>query len=242
MSYCSLYMSICSDLKLANGDGMAGPKKTSATPRKMPAQDRSRATVGIILDAAARILVKNGYDAFTTNRVAEKAGVSIGSLYQYFPNKEALIGELQRRHVEELEQGIEEMAAQPQSAPLADIVRAAVERNVRAHLVDPALHRVLSEEIPPLGKLDWEAGFIERAKRLVRRAFEARREEIVVPDLDLAVYVVMRTVEATVHDAVTEREGDVASGALVEEVTRMIVSYLTGKPLAAARKIKAVAA
>jgi AcrR family transcriptional regulator len=220
---------------------MAGRKKISGMPRKLPAQDRSRATVTAILDAAARILVKDGYDAFTTNRVAEKAGVSIGSLYQYFPNKEALIGELQRRHIAELEQGMEAMAAESATAPLADVVRAAVERNVRAHLVDPALHRVLSEEVPAVGKFDWEAAFVERAKRLVRRALDARRDEIVVPDLDIAVYIVMSAVEAAIHDAVSERPADVRSGALAEEVTRMIVSYLTGKPLTAARKLRAAA-
>jgi len=220
---------------------VARSKKLAVNPRKTPAQDRSRATVEVILDAAARILVKDGYDAFTTNRVAEKAGVSIGSLYQYFPNKTALLGELQRRHIADLERGIAEMAVQSASAPLADVVRRAIEHNVKAHLIDPALHRVLSEEMPRFGTLDWEAGFIERTERRVRHAFEARRSEIVVPNLDLAVYIVTRTVETAVHNAVNERPEDLKSGALAEEVTRMIVSYLTGKPLAAARKIKAAA-
>src|SRR5262249_44535295 len=162
-------------------------------------------------------------DAFTTNRVAEKAGVSVGSLYQYFPNKETLISELQRRHVVMLEDAIQAMVARPSSAPLAEIVRDAVQSSVKTHLVDPALHRVLSDAVPSLGKLDWEADFAERAKRLVRQALEARRHEIVVPDLDLAVYVIMRSVEAVIHEAVSDRPADVASGALGEEVTRMVV-------------------
>jgi AcrR family transcriptional regulator len=220
---------------------MAGRKKTSVMPRKLPAQDRSRATVTAILEAAARILVKDGYDAFTTNRVAEKAGVSIGSLYQYFPSKEALIIELQRRHLREIEQGIEEMASQSTSAPLAEVIRAAVERTVRAHLVNPALHRVLSEEMPPVGHNDWEASFDRRAMEIMRRLCRAWQADIIVPDPDLAAYVVMRAVEATVHDAVSDRPQDVKSGALAEEVTRMIVSYLTGKPLAAVRKAWAAA-
>ena len=140
-----------------------------------------------IVDAAARILVKHGYDAFTTNRVAEKAGVSIGSLYQYFPNKDALLSELMRRHTLAIEDGIEAMAEQAKRAPLAEVVRVAIEHNVRAHLIDPELHRVLSE-VPPLGKLDWEAAFTERMAARVKAAFEARRAEIVVADLDLAVY------------------------------------------------------
>ncbi|MCE9524383.1 MAG: TetR/AcrR family transcriptional regulator [Alphaproteobacteria bacterium] len=216
-------------------------KKKPASPRKMPEQDRSRATVDVIVDAAARILVKDGYDAFTTNRVAEKAGVSIGSLYQYFPNKDALLSELMRRHTTDLEKGIEAMVARAADAPLAEVIRAAVEHNVQSHLIDPALHRVLSEEVPRLGKLDWQAAFAERMTHRVRAAFEARRSEIVVPDLDLAVYIVTRTVETVIHNAVTQRSHDLKSGALAEEVTRMIVSFLTGKPLAAKRSVRAAA-
>ncbi len=217
-------------------------KTKPASPRKIPEQDRSRATVDVIVDAAARILVKDGYDAFTTNRVAEKAGVSIGSLYQYFPNKDALLGELMRRHTTDLEKGIEEMAARAANAPLAEVIRAAIEHNVQSHLIDPVLHRVLSDEVPRLGKLDWQAAFVERMTALVRAAFEARRAEIVVPDLDLAVYMVTRTVETVVHNAVTQRPQDLQSGALAEELTRMIVSFLTGKPLVAKRPLRTAAA
>jgi AcrR family transcriptional regulator len=218
---------------------MAKRKKTPASPRKRPEQDRSRATVDAIVDAAARILVKDGYDAFTTNRVAEKAGVSIGSLYQYFPNKDALLSELMRRHTRDLEEGIDAMVEWAHAAPLAQAIRAAIEHNVRAHLVDPALHRVLSEEVPALGKLDWEGDFEERTRARVKAAFEARRAEIVVRDLDLAVYIVSRAVEAIVHNAVTERLDDLKSGAIADEVTRMLVGYLTGRATATKRAAKA---
>ncbi len=72
------------------------------TPRKVPRQARARATVDAILDAAARLLVEQGYADTTTNSVAEIAGVSIGSLYQYFPNKDALIVALHRRHAQQM--------------------------------------------------------------------------------------------------------------------------------------------
>jgi AcrR family transcriptional regulator len=216
---------------------MAARKKSPPSPRKLPEQDRSRATVDAIVDAAARILVRHGYDAFTTNRVAEKAGVSIGSLYQYFPNKDALLGELMRRHTLAIEDGIEAMAERARGAPLAEVVRTAIEHNVRAHLIDPELHVVLSD-VPPLGKLDWEAAFTQRMVSRVRAAFEARRSEITVQDLDLAVYIVTHMVEAVVHNAVTDRLQDLKSGALTDEVTRIVVGYLTGKPVAGSRKFK----
>lgn len=220
---------------------MPARKKVGASPRKKPEQDRSRATVDVIVDAAARILVKGGYDAFTTNRVAEKAGVSIGSLYQYFPNKEALLSELMRRHVEEIGEGVEEMMARSAHAPLSEIIRGAIEHSARAHLHDPELHRVLSEEVPQLGTLDWEAPFVERMMRHVRQALEARRAEIVIADLDLATYIVTTAVDSLIHNAVVDRPQDLKSGALAQEVTRMIVCYLTGKPLAASRKLRSAA-
>ena len=69
--------------------------------RKEPRQSRSRVTVEAILDAGARILSDEGWAAFTTNRVAEVAGVSIGSLYQYFPDKLSLVDAIRSRHLEE---------------------------------------------------------------------------------------------------------------------------------------------
>jgi len=219
---------------------MAKRRKTLVVLRKKPEQDRSRATVGVILEAATRVLVRDGYGGFTTNRVAEKAGVSIGSLYQYFPNKESLLDELVRRHRHAIEDGIAVVTPQARDLPFADVVRAAIDHVVRAHLVDPALHRVLSDTAP-LGNLDWEAKFSARLTAQVKAAFAARRAEIVVPDLDLAVYVVMRTVEAVVHNAATERLSDLKSGALTEEVTRMVVGYLTGKAAPARRAARAAA-
>src|ERR1041384_3846674 len=77
-------------------------RQVRTTPRKRPRQDRSRATVDTILEATARVLVKRGFDGLTTNLVADAAGVSIGSLYQYFPNKAALVGALIENNVEHM--------------------------------------------------------------------------------------------------------------------------------------------
>ena len=70
------------------------PRKTATTSRKLPQQERSRVTVEAILEATARILVEEGYDRANTNRIAERVGISIGSLYQYFLNKESLAGKI----------------------------------------------------------------------------------------------------------------------------------------------------
>ena len=74
---------------------MTDPRKPRISPRKLPQQARSTESVAIILEAATQVLAKEGAQRFTTARVAEKAGVSVGTLYQYFPNKAAILFRLQ---------------------------------------------------------------------------------------------------------------------------------------------------
>ena len=79
-------------------------RKLQTNPRKSASQERSRATVDALLEATARVLMKEGYDRASTNRIAEVAGVSIGSLYQYFPSKEALVAAVIDRHTQQVSQ------------------------------------------------------------------------------------------------------------------------------------------
>jgi AcrR family transcriptional regulator len=73
-------------------------RKPPTKPRKLATQQRSRATVAALVEATARILVREGFDKASTNRIAQVAGVSVGSLYQYFPSKEALVLAVLERH------------------------------------------------------------------------------------------------------------------------------------------------
>ncbi|MDZ4776156.1 MAG: helix-turn-helix domain-containing protein, partial [Alphaproteobacteria bacterium] len=85
--------------------------KPAPEPKKTPRQSRSAATFEAIIEAGARILREGGYEALTTNRVADLAGVSVGSLYQYFPNKEAILVEMVCRHLTDLGAGIATIAS-----------------------------------------------------------------------------------------------------------------------------------
>src|SRR4051812_12682186 len=93
-------------------------RKPLTKPRKNASQDRSRATVDALVEATARILVKDGFDRASTNRIAETAGVSIGSLYQYFPGKDALVAEVINRHTEDLMQVVRDALAEVIELPL----------------------------------------------------------------------------------------------------------------------------
>src|SRR5689334_2383592 len=104
-------------------------------PRKAPKQARSRATVDAILRASARVLSREGFDRLSTNRVAEVAGVGVGSLYQYFPSKEALVAALVDRHREEIMQVFLARAAAAATKPVREAARDLVRAVLDAHLV-----------------------------------------------------------------------------------------------------------
>src|SRR5215469_5687650 len=92
-------------------------------PRKTASQGRSRATVKALLDATARILIAEGFDKASTNRIAEVAGVSVGSLYQYFPGKEALVAAVIERHQQQIMQTVRGELAEVLVQPVQNAVR-----------------------------------------------------------------------------------------------------------------------
>jgi AcrR family transcriptional regulator len=197
-------------------------------PRKSASQERSRATVQALLDATARVLTREGYDRASTNRIAATAGVSVGSLYQYFPNKEALVAALVARHNQEmldlLREALKEVASLDLATAIAKLVRAAVD----AHRVDPALHRVFDEQVPRMGQLAKIEALQGETFQLVRSYLDQRRDEISVRDLDSATSILVTTVEALTHQFVIHRPGAPARDRdrFIDEVTRLVVGYL----------------
>ncbi|MFN3258555.1 MAG: TetR/AcrR family transcriptional regulator [Ilumatobacter sp.] len=125
------------------------PRRASAEPRKHPTQRRSTETVDRIVAAAARIFDERGYRGTTTNHVAEEAGVSIGSLYQYFPNKDALLVALAERHIEDAALRFGERLAllRERQPPIADTVRSLVDLTVELNDTS-RLHALLFSECP----------------------------------------------------------------------------------------------
>ena len=203
------------------------PPRTRTVPRKMPKQQRSRETVDVILAATARVLVKEGFDRASTNRIAEQAGVSIGSLYQYFPSKEALVAALVERHIEHMSQALQAEMLAVADAPLAVAVRRMVTLMLDAHTIEPELHRVLNEQVPRVGRLHRVHEVEERMQRLARTYFERRRDELRDGlDVDAAAFVVVQAIEALTHGAMVQGERAPSRDRLVEEVTTLVLRYL----------------
>jgi AcrR family transcriptional regulator len=203
-------------------------RRTLTSPRKQAVQDRARATVDALLAATARILVKEGYDRASTNKIADAAGVSIGSLYQYFPSKEALVAAVIERHSGEMIAEITESLARVATLPLDEAVRELVRVMIDAHRIEPKLHRVLVEQIPRVGALESIEQVSEQGVKLVRAYLEAHKDEIIVEDLDVAAFVAATAVEALTHVAVLQRPDLLDKPSFGDEVARLVIRYLRG--------------
>ncbi len=203
-------------------------RKPRTKPRKHASQERSRATVDALVEATARILVREGFDKASTNRIAEVAGVSVGSLYQYYPGKEALVVAVIDRHNRQIMQVVRRALAEVASQPIAKAVRRLVTVAIEAHRIDPKLHRVLAEQIPRTGALENVEAFNRETYALLRTYLEAHRGEIRVTDLGLATFVCVTSIEALAHNAVLRSESlpEELMGTLVDEATRLVVGYL----------------
>jgi len=147
-------------------------------PRKAPRQQRAVDTRRRLLDAAAHVFAEFGYARGTTNRIAEAAGHSIGSLYQYFPSKEALVAAVMDRHTQEISEVTRKALVKAAALPIEAAAREFVSVAIDGHRVNPKLHGVLAEQIPHVGRLENIEANVREGYALVRGYLEAHRDEI----------------------------------------------------------------
>jgi AcrR family transcriptional regulator len=167
------------------------------------------------LQATTYILTKGGWDALTTNSIAERAGVNIASLYQYFPNKTAIVAEVRRRHLEALH-GCQTSGPPPRT--LQEALERGVETVIRQRLTNPELHRVFSSELPrisglpPLGAgkpVTWNAALTPD-----------------VPDLEMATFIAHAALTAAIDEAARERPQWLEARAFKDELVTLLSRYL----------------
>lgn len=191
----------------------------------MPRQERSRATVHAILDAATDILTRYGYARLTTNRIAERAGVNIASLYQYFPGKEAIVAELRRRHLAESGETARQVLAEHRYSSHETAIRALVSAGIAIHAAAPKLHEAFAETLPaPRAQTPvTDDPVVSEIRRMLEDA------AVGVPDLDLALWVVDTVGYAVIHRGAVERPEALKSGVLASELSTLLLRYLRRK-------------
>jgi AcrR family transcriptional regulator len=177
----------------------------------------------------AHILVRDGYEQASTNKIARVAGVSIGSLYQYFPGKEALVAAVIDRHQSELMDMVRGALAKVGGQSVKAAVPELVKVMFDTHRIDPKLHKALAEQIPRLGRLENVALFEREGVALFGAYLNAHRRELAVADPALAAFVCVTAVEALTHATVINRSSDLTdeeAELLVGQVTRLVPRYL----------------
>ncbi|MEV1082300.1 TetR/AcrR family transcriptional regulator [Streptomyces sp. NPDC050211] len=195
-------------------------------PRRKPRQVRAELTRERILTAAAHVFTEFGYAAGTTNRIAERARISIGSLYQYFPNKDAILAELMVRH---LDRGTWTEAEQLDlsAGSLEATVRALVRDAINNHRDDPQLLRIMLEEAP-LSQDVLDTINRHGKKRVGQvRDLLARHPDVRVRDLDTAAELIVFTVETNTHKLMADPR-TIPVETLENELVDMVTRYLRG--------------
>ena len=197
------------------------PAKRVKPARRRAKQQRAKETVDVIREAAAHVLLREGYARATTNRIAEIAGVSVGTIYQYFTNKDAIFDALIRGEVDGLKQLLVEALPDP-AVPIADALRILLSSIIRARPEAPTLYRAL-EQVPN--------GLFRRrvseargnVVELIRDFLSIHRRELRVRDFEAAAFVIVAASEGIAMNASPEfyRNGG------AEEVATLFTRYLT---------------
>lgn len=186
------------------------PKKTAKPPRRKAKQDRSRETIDVILDAAAQVLIREGYPRASTNRIAERAGVSVGTIYQYFGDKDQVFADLVDREVAAVVATFADTGEDGGAIAELDLVetlRTVLRLGVRAWRFGPVLYQRL-EQLPDAALQRRVRKAKARLTEFIRTLLERHRRELRVRDLDEATYVIINAAIGLSINAPSEIYGD----------------------------------
>lgn len=194
------------------------------SPKKLPQQVRSQATFDAIVEACAQLLVSHGYGATTTNHIAKVAGVSIGSLYEYFEDKESVVYEVVRRTT----LGFTEDAARP----LPDLTGARLEDGVRAWLdvllaamrARQHLLRAIAAEVPLALQEPHFREARERHLALARMACRLAGDQV-RGDIEVVSFLMVTLVDATFTRLVLDQPEGISEAAVMSELHERIVEW-----------------
>ncbi|WP_328602772.1 TetR/AcrR family transcriptional regulator [Nocardia terrae] len=198
-------------------------------PRSQPKQERSVDTRRWILEAAAQVFGEFGYGAGTTNRIAERAGISIGSLYRYFPNKDAILRALMEQHLDAGAALYEQRLAAGLPPELEDCLRVFIKATIDNHRDNPRLHRVLFEEAPRSPDLLARLHEFEQFAVASVAALLEHHPQVRVADPVLSARIVVVTVESMVHRLMTAAN-PVPAPRIEDETVILLSGYLRREP------------
>lgn len=196
-------------------------------PRKAPRQSRSRVLVDAIVEAGTRLLTEKGFEALTLKDVAALAGVSPGSLYQYFPDKGSLVAEItERQSARELAFHLERFATLSPETTLEDGLRLMISAILDFQRQEGPLFRQTLAALQHLGRYEQLAARAREAALVFRGLLEHHRHRLAIDDLDLATHVCANAIHSLTHDGVLTRPDSLDDPTLSRELERLVLGYL----------------
>jgi len=204
---------------------MARLSKSHVSKRRFPRQERARATLAAILTAATRILATSGSSGFNTNRVAETAGVSIGTLYQYFADKEAILVAIARSYLMQDRRALLQVIGQRVADPEVPVERLAIRETIRIYQVQPAVRRLAMERMIGLGLSDEVGATVQEvggilAGRLVPRSAGGG------PDWTMRLRMATHAADAVIRASAYEEAPYLGTAAFEDAMVRMVWGVL----------------
>lgn len=182
--------------------------------------------VQMIMRAAKRVLIEHGYAGLNTNLVAAEAGASVGSLYQYFSSKEALVAALVEEHIEVTRRMLLDELPQIYRMSVASATERMITLMFEAHRIEPDLHRVFFEQLPRIGDFARLEAVLDENIALVQAYLEAHAADVLPQNHALSAFILVSTVETLTHRAVISRPRKHGAAEVIAEITRLVHAYL----------------
>ncbi len=204
---------------------MATVAKKTLAPRKTPVQARSTATVDAILEGAIQVLVAVGKERLTTTQVALRAGVSVGTLYQYFPNKSALLQACLRRHMDGVSGALERVCEECKGRPLLEMATALITAYLQAKMSNIKESTTLYAVSSDIDGAAISKAVGQRSQRVLAGLF-ATAEEGLTKDPEMVAGMVFAALNGVSRRVLEAKSPEREVGPLRDEVTAMIHAYL----------------
>ena len=206
---------------------MVKDRQDIVSQRRKPTQARARATMDMIFEATARIIERDGIAALNTNRIAERAGISIGTLYEYFPNKDAILIAMARQRLAEDERLVRQALAGPDADQDVSLARRAIHALVALHEHRPKVRRAImavhlahgfgSEHARPVQEI---------AELIVQRNTRLLGDKTAAVLDHASLFVITRAVIGVIRAAFEERSLLPGTTSLEDELVRLVEAYL----------------
>ncbi len=201
--------------------------KKRLTPRKEPNQDRARETVENIVEATAHILEKEGFEKISTNKIAEKAGVSIGSLYQYFPTKESIFSFMMEKYIHSQTQMIDRiMEERKTNQDLKETVRIIISAIMESKIKQARFQKMFAVKVLSFAGYESLNRQDDHLISVFQKYLEPFEKEVRKENLDISLYFVIQSVKTLPIAIMFQDRLKVSDPRVTDELVELVYRYL----------------